>query len=579
MAGTRVPMAALKVTALVALSVFAFATAAQAAPQITFYFGLARPEARATSAFFAVQQPGSSTYRRFLSPGQAAARYGASRTTRIAFVRAMRGLGLSARVDPSGVFARVRGTVAQLERAFAVRITQQAFDAPPSLVYSVTGRTPRLPRSLAGLVHEVVPIFVRSASPSSRPRPGDSAPPRPPSRHARAPAPANAGTWTRGCAAARATGAYSFAQVRHAYGLDAAGAGAGGSVAILTDAEAPLPGDVAASARCFGLPPDRVKPVLTDAQAHPFGPSTPEPQEDLELVRGMAPALRSVLLAEAWGTQTLWFLAPAKLLTLAQRPDALSISYGFCERQVLGRGVAASERAGVHLLDSLLVRLGLTGTGVFASAGDFGSSCNGLPFPGVAWPGSSPYLTSVGGSRLIVNRSNLRVNEVAWNDLRWLTPSNGGGAGGGGISSYYARLPFQRGLGLPGRGRAVPDVAAHASMLPGWPIVFGGNWITDSGTSASAPLLASAFAVLSARERAAHRPSIGPVNGLLYWLRRNDPATLFDIVSGTNGYFRGVPGWPAKPGYDLASGVGVPQFARLAGPLPPPARYPPSFTA
>ena len=34
---------------------------------ITLYFGLKRPEARARSAFFAVQQPGSRSYRRFLS--------------------------------------------------------------------------------------------------------------------------------------------------------------------------------------------------------------------------------------------------------------------------------------------------------------------------------------------------------------------------------------------------------------------------------------------------------------------------------------------------------------------------------
>ena len=78
----------------------------------------------------------------------------------------------------------------------------------------------------------------------------------------------------------------------------------------------------------------------------------------------------------------------------------------------------------------------------------------------------------------------------------------------------------------------MPDVAAHASMLPGWPVVIDNNWIEDAGTSASAPLVAGAFAVLSARERAAGRPPLGPVNGLLY----ARPGTIFDIVSGNNGY-------------------------------------------
>ena len=71
---------------------------------ITFYFGLARPEAAARAAFFAVEQPGSSSYRRFLSPARTAARYGASATVRARFLRAVRRYGFSARVDPSGVF-------------------------------------------------------------------------------------------------------------------------------------------------------------------------------------------------------------------------------------------------------------------------------------------------------------------------------------------------------------------------------------------------------------------------------------------------------------------------------------------
>jgi kumamolisin len=385
------------------------------------------------------------------------------------------------------------------------------------------------------------------------------------------PPPGNAGTWIDGCNAARKLGAYSFAQIRHAYGIDAVGSGAGGSVAILTDEEGPSAQDIAENARCFGLPPGRVRALFTDGQTSPFPHSSFEPEEDLALVRGMAPQLRSVLLAEAWGTQAAWFLAAAKLLTLRQSPDALSISYGFCERTTLGPRVAANVRAGTSLLQSVIVRLGLAGVGTFASAGDFGSSCNGLRFRGLAWPGSLPSVTSVGGSRLILNAANERVNEVAWNDLPWLTADNGGGAGGGGLSSFYSRPPYQRGLGIPGTTRAAPDVAAHASMLPPWPVVLAGNWVQDSGTSASAPLIASAFAVLSTAQRAVGRPPLGPVDGLLYWLPRHAPGALFDIVSGSNGYYRGVPGWNAKPGYDLASGLGVPQFAQLASALPPPA--------
>ncbi len=214
------------------------------------------------------------------------------------------------------------------------------------------------------------------------------------------------------------------------------------------------------------------------------------------------------------------------------------------------------------------MRLGLAGVSTFAAAGDFGTSCDGEQFKGIAWPGSSPYLTSVGGTRLVLNKANQRVNEVVWNDLEWASPLNGGGASGGGLSGVSARPPFQRGLPFHGNRRGVPDVSAHASMFPGWPVVLAGNWALDGGTSASTPLIAAAFAILSANERRALRPPLGPVDGLLYTLRQAVPGTIYDIVSGANRYYRKIAGYSARPGYDLASGLGVPQFAQIAAVLP-----------
>ena len=102
-------------------------------------------------------------------------------------------------------------------------------------------------------------------------------------------------------------------------------------------------------------------------------------------------------------------------------------------------------------------------------------------------------------------------------------------------------------------------------------MVLAGHWELDGGTSASTPLTATAFAIISANQRAAGEPPLGPVNGLVYALDRRAPSTIYDIVSGSNGYYRKIPGYDAKPGYDLASGLGVPQFAQLAGAIPPPA--------
>jgi hypothetical protein len=114
-------------------------------------------------------------------------------------------------------------------------------------------------------------------------------------------------------------------------------------------------------------------------------------------------------------------------------------------------------------------------------------------------------------------------------------------------------------------------VSAHASLLPGWPVALGDNWIEVGGTSAASPLMASALAVVSARERAAGRPALGPASGLLYSLWRTNPGLFFDIVSGNNGFDPKVPGINAVPGYDMASGLGVPRFDLLAAALPPAA--------
>ena len=376
----------------------------------------------------------------------------------------------------------------------------------------------------------------------------------------------------RGCAAARALGTYSYQQVRDAYGITGLGNGANASVAILNVGEDATAADVAANARCFKYPRLRARTLRTDGQTLPFGRGTFEPEEDLALVRGMAPGLRSLTFSKAWLDPALWFLGSAQVLSAPRLPDTYSISYGECEKSVRGRGANASSRAGADLMDAVLVRLGLAGVSTFASAGDFGSTCDGQPFAGVTWPASSPYLTAVGGTRLVLNAANQRVNEVVWNDLQWTPASQGGGVAGGGLSSFSARPPYQRGLGLPGGRRAIPDISANASNFPGWPVVLAGHWEVDGGTSATAPLMAGAFALLDASQRARGRPRLGPVDGLLYRLRAQSPQTFFDVVSGANGYAPRVRAWRAKPGYDLASGLGVPQFAQLAREIPPPGR-------
>jgi subtilase family serine protease len=540
--------------------------AAPRSARVTFYFGLKRPEAKARSAFFSMQRPGSPSYRRFMALGQIAERYGAGAATRGAFVRDIARLGLTARIDPSGVFARVTGSVGRFERAFGVRIDSVFSNDPNVVVYFVhdNGSLP-MPAQLRPLVDDVVATYAHAATPSGTPTARETSAARKVKR------PRNTGTWTRGCGRARATGGYSFGQVRHAYGIDRLGAGNGASVAILNIGEGVLRADIADNARCFGYPTLHARTLLTDGQSRAFGRSTFEPAEDLDVVRGTAPGLRSLEFSQVWLSPQLWFLGVSQVLDAAHLPDSLSISYGECERSIRGRGSSPATRAGANLMDSLFVRLGLAGVGAYAASGDEGSTCAGRPFQGVAWPASSPYVTAVGGSRLTLNRANQRTGEVAWNDLKWLSPSRGGGAGGGGYSIASPRPPFQDGLRLTGKTRAVPDVAAVASNLPGWPVVFAHHWVIDGGTSGATPLIATATAILSADQRRHGQPPIGPPDGLFYELAGQQPSSFWDIVHGDNRYLSRVPWFRAKRGYDLASGLGIPRFSVLASRLPRPA--------
>lgn len=536
-------------------------------PRITFYLGLERPERAARAAFYAVQAPSSPTYRRFSTPAELASRYGAAPATVAKLRGAVRDAGLGFALDPSRVFARVSGSQRRLERFLGAPLRRQFDNNDNAMLYFLApGRSIRLPAAVKPLVREVVAAYNRSSKPPKAQGSATAA-----GGAAKTAQPGNAGAWIDGCAAARKTGAYSFAQVRAAYGLDAAGSGAGGVVAILNAGEGLTAADVAANARCFGLPGIETRTLTADGQSGPFPRGSFEPQEDLALVRGIAPGLASLTFAQTWEGPELWFLGAAGLLAApGPLPDSFSISYGICEKEVRGRRAPRASKAGAALMDSLLARLGLAGVGSFAAAGDFGSTCNGRPFAGVAWPASSPFLTAVGGTRLVLTGANERAEEVVWNDLAWLSSDEGGGAGGGGRSAVSARPPYQADLAVGGETRAVPDLAAHASMLPGWPVVTAGNWVEDAGTSASAPLAAAGFAILSARLRAAGQPPLGPANGLLYALAGGGTGPVFDVLSGNNGYEPRVPAQQAGPGYDLASGLGVPHFDQLAAALPPP---------
>jgi subtilase family serine protease len=235
------------------------------------------------------------------------------------------------------------------------------------------------------------------------------------------------------------------------------------------------------------------------------------------------------------------------------------------------------------------------GVTVLAASGDSGAAdvkYNEVTYylhPVTSWPDSDPLVTAVGGTQLHLNARGGNVTPATvWNDT-FNAPANeyvGGGAGpsplagGGGKSVVFARPRFQNGVrGIVGGRRGVPDISMSAACngavdeyqsFAGQPA----GWYPTCGTSEATPEFAG---IVALADQVAGHP-LGAINAYLYRLLARHAPGLADVVSGNNtvSFLQGgrqhtVRGFRARPGYDLASGVGtvnallfVPELARAA---------------
>jgi subtilase family serine protease len=202
------------------------------------------------------------------------------------------------------------------------------------------------------------------------------------------------------------------------------------------------------------------------------------------------------------------------------------------------------------------------------------------PVPVVDWPGTDPLVTAVGGTRvrLDVNGNRIAPDSV-WNETddpgavaHPPTPS----AGGGGLSSVFSRPSYQDGIeAMVGAHRGVPDIALSAAHR-GAVLVYEGfhpghpGYYLGWGVSEAVPEFAAIAAI--ADQAAGHR--LGLLNPLLYRLGTAHAPGLVDVVTGNNtvsyeqeGSTHTVHGWNAAPGYDLASGLGTVDAAKLVDEL------------
>ncbi len=99
------------------------------------------------------------------------------------------------------------------------------------------------------------------------------------------------------------------------------------------------------------------------------------------------------------------------------------------------------------------------------------------------------------------------------------------------------------------KGRGVPDVAADADPDTGYSVLVDGQQLVIGGTSAVAPLMAGLIALVNQQSG---KPA-GYINPVIY----ADPGLCRDIVSGDNITTTTNLGYPAGPGWDACTGLGV----------------------
>ncbi len=225
----------------------------------------------------------------------------------------------------------------------------------------------------------------------------------------------------------------------------------------------------------------------------------------------------------------------------------LSLSYG--------GGETSSTSAQLTADDNLLLQLASAGVTVFAATGDNGSAPGGSL--SVETPACDPNVTGVGGTSITMNSSAVVTSETTWS------------GSGGGTSVFFAKPAWQTGGTVPGvvvispspgvyeglANRLLPDVSAPADPNTGCLIRFNGANTTVGGTSWSTPTWAGFAALINQARVAKNAAPLGLLGPKIYPLQNS--AVFRDIVSGNIG------GYGAGPGYDLASGLGVPVFPAL----------------
>ena len=253
------------------------------------------------------------------------------------------------------------------------------------------------------------------------------------------------------------------------------------------------------------------------------------------------------------------------LQNMSGRPDVVSISYGWSERDQCAVVECDNETSKQYVdrANVELAKLASMGVTLVVSSGDAGApgrtceSCDGSDALSPDFPGSSPYVVSVGATYVLdsntcqdwttplcnqfgcANGTTTKV--VSYNDTGWTS--------GSGFSVYSTARPdwqdgvvseyLNSGVYLPVNssswnrdGRGYPDVVAIGHNCAVYNADGTNKFVGVDGTSCSAPLVAAMFTLMNDHQVANGRPKLGYVNPLLYMLASGDSSPFSRPMGG-----------------------------------------------
>ncbi len=529
------------------------------------------PEQQADRASLleAIVDPASPRYHAWLGAEQYAARFGARAADVARTTRWLESEGLV--VDgPSRTGSRLafHGTTGQVEQAFHTEIHDYVIEGAKHFAMS---RAPSVPTELASVVlalrgfHDFRPHRRRHLSPG----------------------------YDDGQFGLTLDPA-DFAVLYDTAPLLAAGTDGKGVNLVVVGQTYYTPADVAGFRSTFGLTTSQTDVLVpgTGTQAVNDVGDLEETELDLEWASAVAPGA-NIIFVYTGNNSTNYGVYDAVAYTIEQGDllapgvgnggaQIISESYAGCEPQYPADADIDSEIADAANLEGITF---IAGSGDWGAAGCFTEGIGGL-FVGP--PASLPGVTSVGGTEFPPGAQALAFSndvatgypvmgglslETVWND----SMAGQLGATGGGVSILFPKPAYQQGITPNDGARDVPDVSltASAQNVP-YTVEVGGKLVPIGGTSAATPSFAGIIALVNQAVFAAGGSlGLGNVNPMLYALYKSSPSAFHDIVSGNNdtpctpGTDPGCPasgdygGYPAAPGYDLASGLGTIDAANL----------------